>query len=589
MDENNNDPNKRRKSLSEAQIESGFGGKEARENLKTMKQLIAATQEATKAAKEESDVMDDKTFFDNLDKGFSFQGKGIESLRAEFVSLREVVQDPNISDAERDIANDTLEALKEGIETEEERREKAKQDEEANSILTQISDGTNKMADGLSDFLGNAFTAGGLLATALFIADPEMFFKILQTTIAGISEIIQSITMAIDGDFKGAIENIKENFDTLGPILGVIGAAILPSIIRAVGAVARTFQSIGGFISKLSGPGGVMQNLRGSIRVFAQGLARVLLPITAIIFAIKNLIDVSNDEGTTFTQKIKKFLKGFVTDLVDFLIVKPAKFLLSSIFKLFGRNDAADAVNNFDSKSFIGDLYDNTIGRVFNAFIGLFGEQDFQFDGISGTLATLIAMPLNLVKNVVAGLMKLIGLESAGDALQGFSFTDIFKFIGDTIFGVIDGIVDFFADLMTGEGLGGALANLGARVGNFMQDMVKAVLRFVLPNPAVDQGIIGNLAVEGLKKLGAYEFAEIDTATGERIQPPEQPALNSDVLAQTESNITEGQAASQAVSSNAVLVSQPNNSNVSSSNVSVIQETTPLDMFLGGTSALGRT
>ena len=134
-------------------------------------------------------------------------------------------------------------------------------------------------------------------------------------------------------------------------------------------------------------------------------------------------------------------------------------------------------------------------------------------------------MPLNLVKNVVAGLMKLIGLESAGDALQGFSFTDIFKFIGDTIFGVIDGIVDFFADLMTGEGLGGALANLGARVGNFMQDMVKAVLRFVLPNPAVDQGIIGNLAVEGLKKLGAYEFAEIDTATGERIQPPEQPAM----------------------------------------------------------------
>ena len=43
-----------------------------------------------------------------------------------------------------------------------------KQEEEANSILNQIAESSDRMADGLSDFLGNAFAAGGLLVLFFF-------------------------------------------------------------------------------------------------------------------------------------------------------------------------------------------------------------------------------------------------------------------------------------------------------------------------------------------------------------------------------------------------------------------------------------
>ena len=587
MEENNNDPNKRRKSLSEAQIESGFGGKEAREQLKTMKELIAATKEATKASKDESDKIDDQSFFDNLEKGFSFQGKGIEALRAEFVSLREISQDPNISDAERDIANDTLEALREGIQTEEERREKVKQEEEANSILNQIAESSDRMADGLSDFLGNAFAAGGLLATALFLTDPELFFKLLQQTIQGISEIVESINLALDGDIKKAFENIKENLSVVGPILAVIGAVILPPIIRAVGSVARLFKSIGDGIKALvqGGTRGPIQRIRTVINFIGGALAKLLLPLTAIVIGLKNMFTVATDDSTSALDKVRNFFSGFFGDMVQFLIIDPLKFLLSSIFRIFGRDDAADSVENFfdNFTQAFRDMLDRVMGF-------LFSSSDFQFGSISETLSSLVAAPFNLIKNMIAGLLGMLGLDNAAESLSSFSFTDIFKFIGETIFGVIDGIVDFFADLISGEGLGNALGNLVSRVGNFMGDMVKAVLRIVLPDPSVDQGIIGNLAVEGLKKLGAYEFAEIDTATGERIQPPEQPPLDADVLAQTQDNITEGQAAAGGGDSAAVLISQPNNTSTSSSvsNVSITNDSTSMDSVTSGAAAMGR-
>ena len=588
MDEKEQKKEQKRQSLTEKQIlKTNLAGKGVKEQVKAMKELIAATQKATEASKAQSDAIDENAFFNNLEKGLKFQGKGIEDLRAEVISLREVSEDPNLTDVERNLALEQIEAIKQGIQTEEERREKVKQEEEANSILNQIAESSDRMADGLSDFLGNAFAAGGLLATALFLTDPELFFKLLQQTITGISELVESINLALDGDIKKAFENIKENLSVVGPILAVIGAVILPPIIRAVGSVARLFKSIGDGIKALvqGGTRGPIQRIRSVVNFIGGALARLLLPLTAIVIGLKNMFTVATDDSTSALDKVRNFFSGFFGDMVQFLIIDPLKFLLSSIFRIFGRDDAADSVENFFDN--LNQSFRNLLDRIMSF---LFREGEFSFGSITDTLATLVAAPINLVKNIIAGLLKLMGLEGLGEMIGDFSVFDLVKKIGGFVFGVVDGIVDFFADIISGEGLGAALGNLVSRVGNFIGDMVKAVLRIVLPDPSVDHGVIGNLAVTGLKKLGAYDFAEIDTATGERIQPPEQPPLDADVLAQTQDNITEGQAAAGGGDSAAVLISQPNNTSTSSSvsNVSITNDSTSMDSVTSGAAAMGR-
>lgn len=556
-----------KKNLSPAQVAAGFGGKERKEQVRSMQDLVSALKENTEQNKEAKAMSETnielESFFDK------FQGE-FNDLESQFIQAKNILADPKAPDAEKQLANEQIEAIKENAQSEEERREQLKKEEEANSFLAQISESSNRMASGLESFMGNVFAAGGLLATAMLFIDPETFINTLKSAVEGITAVISSISQFIEGDFTGGFETLENN---LGSVLGVLTAGvllILPTIIRAVGSVAAGFQKVVTFFKNFSGAKGVggLNKLFGNIGKF---VGRIFAPLTAIFFAIKGIQEGLQTEGSIL-DKINAGFKEALTGIIAFVLDLP-KMLLSGLFKLFGENEAAEAVSEFDTKGFLGGIYDKISGFISSMVSGFlnffnFNENDIDTESTGGLVASIIAAPYNLLKGIVSKILGLFGLEKAEEEVSNFSFTTLIKDLASLVWTTLRNIVGWFADLITGQT---SFSETISDIGQVIDDFIRGVLRAGLPDPSQPWYSVQGAASK-LIPSAIYEYAGLDPDTGERLEPipmeTEAGNLGADVLAQSQENA----AATGMSKSEVITVVSADNSNKSSTSTTVVMD-----------------
>jgi hypothetical protein len=527
--------------------------KERRAQKTEMASLIKSLKASTESNKAESETVDMQIFLDQFKNSMKVGDTNIKALKVEFEKANEILNNQSSTAQEKELAQQQIEAIKENVESEEEKREKQKAQDEANSILNKMAGKLDSVAKGFDEFAGKAIGAGGLLAAAMLFINPELFFEKLQEAIQGINTIINSITMAVEGDFKGAWENLKENTEGLGLVLGTVALFVIGPIIRAVSFILKTFKAIGNGFKRVgnffSRMGTFFTNLKNSkffknapklLGNIGKIVGKLFLPITAIYYAFQGILKGFNTEGTIM-EKLEAGLKETWTGLVAFFIDLP-KWLLGKIVGIFNK-EKGTAILDFNTKEWLGNLSEKL-------FFG----------------------PSRAIRKYI-GDKTSAATESIGNFFSDFSFTEFFQ-------NIVNKITGFFSKI--GEWIGNAMdaaiekvLSIGEAISNF----IKSILRAGLPDPTASVFSVAGAAAKIIPSA-VYEYAGIDKETGERIpdaaKPPEEiatvePNLQSDVLATSQEN-AQGQSA---ITTQTVVtsVTQQNSSSSSSSSSTVVNPT----------------
>ena len=306
----------RQAKLNAAQLQSGFGGKLAKETMhqnKSLSELVKDMKQQSKNVVKSKDAN-----VDVGDKISKLEGVlGIDSnqqtqaLREKFDNINTVMQEQvalqeqglPFNQALLDESQDQLATLKEGVESEENKREAIKKQEEANSLL-------GKMAKGIEGFGGKVKESGGFLAgiagLATLLLDPQAFAKGLNAVIGFVTDMVGVVENVFAGEFGKAGELIKENGGAVAGILGGLLIMNLGKVITGVNMLLRGFQILRVFMLGTMVPmlTGAFTAMMTAITPIFAAMAPILLPILAIaaIFGVIGLALAQIRDAMGFTS-----------------------------------------------------------------------------------------------------------------------------------------------------------------------------------------------------------------------------------------------------------------------------------------------
>ncbi|HIF60669.1 MAG TPA: hypothetical protein EYQ26_14455 [Rhodospirillales bacterium] len=217
-------------------------------------------------------------------------------------------------------------------------------------------------------------------------------------------------------------------------------------------------KAIGRFTKKF---GGQLLKIVKFIKVIP-GIGWIILAIEALYLAITGFIEGWKADG------FMGAMKGALTNMIDGIIDWPLNFVkdvFSWVLDLFGNEDASAWLDSweFDFSGWIGEIFDKigaTLLWPFEAvgdFIDGFKEDGLMggvFSMIEGLWDNLIDTPLNLIKDLISGILGLFGNEDASAWLDSWEFD---------LSGMLGSIFDWMLDIpdKIKAWAGGAISALG--------------------------------------------------------------------------------------------------------------------------------
>ena len=409
---------------------------------RSLEQLTATIQEQNKELKQKDSLNDlDKSITALEKSGTENSAKLRETLTQVQISL-----DSASNEEQMELAREQLDALQGLAGTEEENRENARRQEEANEFLSQLVSGIDGLADAYDKQLDAMKPSGGLIAglgaAALLFMDPETLFAGVRAAIDGVFAIVDSIKMFLDGDFSAGLALLGENIGAVAAIVGTVAVLFGGRIIRLVGSlvkgvrgIIRAVSKVGRFIGALAGRFG------GLVKIFG----RLFLPFTIItgaIGAIQGAIDGFKEGG------ILGGLEGGISGLLTTIVGYPLDLLKSAVAWIagkFGFENAEATLNEFSFSTLISD----TIGGIFDMVKGAFNWIGTLFTDPVAALESLamgLIGPDGILGVVTAPIDKAIawvqGLFGIGDPDRPFS-------LYDTLYDPIDKTITWLQGLFT--------------------------------------------------------------------------------------------------------------------------------------------
>jgi hypothetical protein len=294
----------------------------------------------------------------------------------------------------------------------------------------------------------------------------------------------------------------------LGGLAALFGGGILKRFaILAAGAVALA-ASIGGTIGLIQGQ---MIAIKTFFKAFAPGLINLFSDFknslsrrfTAITTGFVKLFDnfASTIKGL-FSSRGPSRLPRVITMIGDALntLIEPFREALKTIRGLAGRGGSPGRIATIFGQiaGWLGDL-GRQIGRIASVVGKIFAPIAIVitvFDTIKGAIAgfaeggilgglmgaidgfftSLITVPLDLVKNLVAWVAGKFGFDETAAALREFSFTELFRQMLGSIFDGVSSAISVITDLFSfGEEDRTLLGTLGK-----LQDLVFAPVNMAI-------------------------------------------------------------------------------------------------------------
>tara|TARA_A200000159_G_scaffold51624_1_gene47621 strand:- start:57 stop:2000 length:1944 start_codon:yes stop_codon:yes gene_type:complete len=377
--------------------------------------------------------------------------------------------------------------------------EKMRQEQETQSIFHSIARGIDNLAEGVANIKAEDVGMGLLapigLIGAVIVSFVGAFVAEVKKQFAGIKAIILTFDKLFD-PIKAIIRNTAKTFAGPDTLIG-----------KFFTFIGDKFKSIKSFFTT------GLTNLQGNKFIttastmlddFIKGVKSLFQPVTRVFGAIGNSVtsvSAMAAEGGVI-GKILGFAKGFGAVLGKLFL--PVTIVMSAFDLITG---FIDGWKESDGDSIVSKFIDGVGG------------------GLSKLIGNLIGMPLDLLKDGVSWIMGKLGFDSAVEFLDSFSFKDLLMDIVSAPFNLVSKAVDYIVGLFTGENdLIADLMSGMKNIGEAAKDLLKGILRGILPNPAGEEGgsRIANWirgAVSSVIPDGVYEFAGLDPETGARILP----------------------------------------------------------------------
>ena len=278
-----------------------YGSKEeqeSKENLSGINGIIAKLDE-------QKQLLDNDTLNQNLGKSLKKLGGVFGQYSTEETQELQKAYDEANAQLEDAIAKgdeeaaaaarEQIEAIANGAESEENRREAQKLNEEANSRLLQIANGMENMGDKLDSGISGAAKGIGFIAAltglALLFVDPEKFNEIMSTAINKIGAVINYFSALFNGESQEAAYLFEQNAGFFNSLIGGILLLFSGKIIKFLGTAlkaARVFRvfMIGTFIPTIVAG---LTTLGTAMGFAVGGLGVVLAPALLIVALIGGL------------------------------------------------------------------------------------------------------------------------------------------------------------------------------------------------------------------------------------------------------------------------------------------------------------
>ena len=245
-------------------------------------------------------------------------------------------------DQARELALQQLQAIQEGAESEEKRREAQKALDEQNDALLQTANGVEGLGNKFDDFASTAAGGVGFLAAlgglALLFLDPEEFSALISEVIGNITEIFQGIYAVFTGDIEGGLGLISENLGTFAALLGglvlFLGGPLLKgmSMVLKIARVVRGFvlmQWVPGMIAAMSGMATSMMAMVAPFAPIIAIAAGVIAIIGGLYYGFQKLREsLGPGAGIIDTLKVAAlYLVDFLSMLVNGITFVPRKII----------------------------------------------------------------------------------------------------------------------------------------------------------------------------------------------------------------------------------------------------------------------
>lgn len=329
------------------QKEAGFAGKQAKqteEQTKSLKELVDTLKEQSGNVKSNVEASVDVEKSLKSLEGFMGYKSNEETLilREQFDKLK-ATMDEQVKLQEAglpfnqnllDSAQDQLEVLKEGIQSEEDKREAIAKQEEANNLLL-------KMSNAFDKGLGKVKETGGFLAgiagLAALVLDPQAFANGLIKVIGFVQDMVDVVEKVFAGDFEGAATLIKDNGGIIAAVLGGVLLWNMGKILKGISLFIKGFKIFRLFMMATFIPaiGAALTGIMSAMAPIIAAMMPILLPVLAIAalfgiiaFALVKIRDALGFTsvldvimlGVAYLQDAFAFVGNIVIDIVNFIM-----------------------------------------------------------------------------------------------------------------------------------------------------------------------------------------------------------------------------------------------------------------------------
>ena len=383
-----------------------------KDRLKTLSNLVVETKRGDLAGKEQSNQL-------------------LQSFKESQERLQQAIL---VGDADSiALEKENSEIIMSGAAEEEKRRDALKIEKKQNSLLEGISKGISGLAGKAKENAG--FLAGiGLLAMS--VLDPDKLKRIVEKLTEVFSNAVKMVEGIMTGDFEMALGAFKENWVSFtGAFVFFFGGKILKglkaiiSTFTALNKAVKTYRLFlatnyaGSMIAHFKG---VMSSLGGKLMKIIKGVA--IAAKTFRIFMMTSALPAIAGLFTTMIAAMTPIIAAMAAAIAP-ILVAAAPFIAIAAgigLVLFGLKTAFDSVLNTFRET----------GSIFEAFKA----------GVITFPATILGLPLDLLKKGISWIMGMFGFDNAKAALDSFSFQDLFKGLFGKVFDTMTSAFGYLVD-----------------------------------------------------------------------------------------------------------------------------------------------
>ena len=438
-------------------------------------------------------------------------------------------------------------------------------------------EGIGMLGAGFVLAIGGALT-GLALGIVLGLGDSlKALGKILGRGIKGITPKFISTPLAnlvknVQNFFKGISKSFSTRFASIGKTISTAfkpftnGLKNIQNAFKAGFSGLKTFRTATGQFGKLGFFGNIGKALGNGFRFITSGVKNIRAGFQqiSVIFGQITKTFSGVGKGTGGIGKIISQLGNvFKTVFKTFTAIgRTLGRLFLPVSIVLGVIDGV--------KGFIDGFKNQEGGFLKKLVAGIIG-------GIGGVIKGLIGIPLDLLKKGVGFIAGLLGFDNFKETLESFSFSALIGTLFDGINNIWQGIIDFFGNLFSDPGA--TISAAFSSIGDIMGNLVKSILRAILPDPSADYGLFDprGLAVKAIPD-SVYEYAGINPDTGEEVAPPVEAQAPSNVDGEEMDIVSrENAAAATGVTKEEVVNVVGGNSNQQTTNQTIIQNPIKID------------